>query len=233
MLYIVATPIGNLEDMTFRAVRTLKEVDVILAEDTRHSGILLKHYDIKTPMTSFHSYSTEVKLKDLVRELSGDASCPARSMAMISDAGTPGISDPAYNLINAAIKAGVKVVPIPGASAFLTAVCASGAMTNRFKYLGFLPVKKGRQTLFKELKAELEETKNPSTIIFYESSHRIMKTLDEIMSYLGDRNIIIARELTKKFEEFVRGTVSEVITHFKTHSAKGEFVVIIDGVNKH
>ena len=230
MLYIVATPIGNLEDMTFRAVRTLKEVDLILTEDTRHSGILLKSYDIKTPTTSFHSYTTDEKLKSLVRELAGTKGHPPKNAALISDAGTPGISDPAYNLVDAAIKAGVKIVPIPGASAFLTALCASGAMTNRFKYLGFLPVKKGRQTLFKELKVELENSKNPSTIVFYESVHRLVKTLEDVREYFGDRRIIVARELTKKFEEFVRGTASEVIEHFETHHAKGEFVVIVDGI---
>lgn len=223
MLYVVSTPIGNLEDMTFRAVRVLKEVDLILAEDTRHSGILLKHYDIKTPMTSFHSYTSREKLEALVRELS------KKNVALISDAGTPGISDPAYNLINAAISAGVQIVPVPGASAFLTALSASGAMTHRFKYLGFLPVKKGRQTLFFELKKELEESKNPVTIVFYESSHRLMKTLDEILKHLGNRRIIVARELTKKFEEFVRGNAQDVIAHFKMHTPKGEFVVIVDG----
>lgn len=224
MLYVVSTPIGNLEDMTFRAVRVLKEVDLILAEDTRHSGILLQHYDIQTPMTSFHSYTSREKLEALVRELS------KKNVALISDAGTPGISDPAYNLINAAIVAGVQIVPVPGASAFLTALSASGAMTHRFKYLGFLPVKKGRQTLFLELKKELEESKNPMTVVFYESSHRLMKTLDEIYKYFGDRRVVIARELTKKFEEFIRGTVSTAIEHFKKHPPKGEFVVIIDGL---
>jgi len=229
MLYIVATPIGNLEDMTYRAVRTLKEVDVILAEDTRTSGVLLKHYEISTKMTSFHSYTTQAKLEHLIRELQGDGSSQPKNMALISDAGTPGISDPAYVLVNAAIKAGIKVIPVPGASAFLTALSASGAMTHRFKYLGFLPLKKGRKTLFEELAYELTETKNPSTIVMYESPKRVIKTLSQIQEYLGERHIIVARELTKKFEEFVRGTTSEVIEHFTKKTPKGEFVIVIDG----
>lgn len=218
MLYIVATPIGNLEDITFRAVRILKEVDTILAEDTRHSGILLKHYEIGTKMNSFHSHTNESKLNHIVEELKG-----GKNMALITDAGTPGISDPAYSLVNAAIEAGVEIVPIPGASAFLTALCASGAMTNKFLYLGFLPLKKGRQTLFKELAEEKR------TVVFYESPQRLVKTLGQIQEYLGERNLIVARELTKKFEEFVRGTTSEVIEHFTTHKPKGEFTVIING----
>ncbi|MBT6068846.1 16S rRNA (cytidine(1402)-2'-O)-methyltransferase [Candidatus Peregrinibacteria bacterium] len=223
MLYIVATPIGNLEDMTFRAVRVLKEVDLILAEDTRHSGILLKHYEIKTRMSSFHTHTTQAKVEHFVRELKGvDGEAP-KDMALITDAGTPGISDPAYVLVNAAIKAGIEVVPIPGPSAFLTALSASGAMTNRFVYLGFLPIKKGRQTLFTALQEE------EKTIVFYEAPQRILKTLREIEKYLGERELVIGRELTKKFEEFVRGETSEVITHFEEKKPKGEFVVIING----
>ena len=231
MLYIVATPIGNLEDMTFRAVRILKEVDTILAEDTRTSGVLLKHYEIKTKMSSFHSYTTQAKLEHLIRDMKGDEKNgkSGKDMALISDAGTPGISDPAYNLVNAAIEAGIRVIPVPGASAFLTALSASGAMTHRFKYLGFLPLKKGRQTLFKELAEELTESKNPSTIVFYESPKRLLKTLGQMQEYFGEREIIVARELTKKFEEFVRGTPQEMIDHFTAKAPKGEFVVIING----
>lgn len=225
MLYIVATPIGNLEDMTFRAVRVLQEVDLVLAEDTRRSGHLLKEYNIEAKMSSFHGHTNEGKLMHIVEELKA-----GKKMALISDAGTPGVSDPAYKLVNAAIEGGVQVVPIPGACAFLTALSASGAMMHRFKYLGFLPVKKGRQTLFKELKHELDETKNPATIVLYEAPHRLLKTLNDIQEYLGERHIVIGRELTKKFEEFVRGTTSEVVEHFTKNTPKGEFVVIINGI---
>ena len=219
MLYIVATPIGNLEDITFRAVRVLKEVELILAEDTRHSRVLADHCGIVTPMTSFHSFTTSAKHEALIRELKS-----GKTMALISDAGTPGISDPAYALIKGAIDAGVQVVPIPGAAAFLTALMASGAMTHHFTYIGFPPIKKGRQTLFKSLIAL------PHSIVFYESSHRLMRTLDELSVHFPERRCIVARELTKKFEEFVRGSFNETIAHFKAHPPKGEFVIVIDGV---
>lgn len=203
MLYIVATPIGNLEDITYRAVRTLNEVDHIAAEDTRHSRILLEKYDIKTPTISFHSYSDEKKLAQLINMLK-----EGKSIALISDAGTPGISDPGYKLIVAAREEGIKVVPIPGPSAFLTALQASGLPTHQFLYLGFLPLKKGRQTLLKSLQEE------ERTVIFYESPHRMAKTLGELHEYFNDRQLVIARELTKIHEEYFHGTAAEALQHF-------------------
>ncbi|MCA9374629.1 MAG: 16S rRNA (cytidine(1402)-2'-O)-methyltransferase [Candidatus Gracilibacteria bacterium] len=203
MLYIVATPIGNLEDITYRAVRILKEVDHIAAEDTRHSRILLEKYDIKTPTISFHSYSDERKLSQLIDKLK-----EGKSIALISDAGTPGISDPGYKLIVAAREEGIQVVPIPGPSAFLAALQASGLPTHQFLYLGFLPLKKGRQTLLQSLQEEQR------TIIFYESPHRLVKTLAELHDYFGDRQLVIARELTKIHEEYFHGTSAQALQHF-------------------
>ncbi len=219
MLYIVATPIGNLEDITFRAIRTLKEVDYIAAEDTRHVQILLNHYEIKKPTISFHAWSDTRKLSELLGILS-----QGKSIALVSDAGTPGISDPGYVLIKAAIEHGIKVIPIPGPSAFLTALCASGLATHHFVYYGFLPMKKGRQTLLETFKTE------ERTIIFYESTHRIQKTLAELETKFPGRQVVIARELTKMFEEFFRGTTQEASAHFKSKPPKGEFVVLLEGV---
>ncbi len=216
-LYIVSTPIGNLQDITLRALQTLKEVDFIAAEDTRHSLILLKKYDIQKKLLSYHSHSGQMKLEKIVGLLKDGKTC-----ALISDAGTPGISDPAYSLIKEVLKEGIEVVPIPGASAFLTALVASGLPMNRFVYLGFLPVKKGRQTLFESFKDEKR------TIVFYESPHRIQKTLNQMEEILGgDRKMVVARELTKLHEEFVRGTVSDVKSEFEKRKPKGEFVVIL------
>jgi len=218
MLYIVSTPIGNLEDITLRALRTLKEVDLIAAEDTRHSHILLQKYEIKTPVTSFHSYSTDAKLESIVRELKD-----GKEVALISDAGTPGISDPAYSLIRRAIEEGVKIVPIPGASALLTAIVSSGLPMDKFVYLGFLPLKKGRQTLLKSLQTE------ERTLVIYESPHRLLKTLEHLKEYLGDREIAVCRELTKVFEETLRMKISDAIKHFTQKKPKGEFVLIVKG----
>lgn len=234
MLYVVATPIGNLEDITFRAVRTLKEADLIAAEDTRHSRILLEKYEIKTPITSFHSWTDKRKLEQLVDQLK-----EGKNIALISDAGTPGISDPGYVLIKEALASNIQIVPIPGASAFLTALQASGAPTHQFLYLGFLPQKKGRQTI---LKTFINET---HTIVFYESPHRIIRTFEELDALLPHRKLIVARELTKIHEEFFHGTAREALAHFganteateSTHrkskkappiKPKGEFVVIIE-----
>lgn len=217
MLYIVATPIGNLEDITLRAISTLKNVDFIAAEDTRHSGILLKKYDIKTPTISFHSYSNKSKLDHLIQLLKD-----GKSIALISDAGTPGISDPAYALITRTIKEGIKVVPIPGPSALLAALVTSGLMMHHFTFLGFLPLKKGRQTLLKSLASE------PRTIVIFESPYRILRTLEDLRNFLGDRRVAVCRELTKIYEEIIRGTISEAIAHFKTHPPKGEFVLVIE-----
>lgn len=218
MLYIVSTPIGNLEDMTLRAIRILKEVDLIAAEDTRHAQILLQKYEIKNQITSYHSYSNDFKLKQIVEML-----VAGKNVALISDAGTPGISDPAYTLVRAAIEAGIQIVPIPGASAVLSALVMSGKPIHQFVYLGFLPIKKGRQTLLKSLASE------EKTIVIYEAPHRIMRTLEDLKEYLGDREISICREITKIYEETIRCKISEAIEHFTTKAPRGEFVLVIQG----
>jgi 16S rRNA (cytidine1402-2'-O)-methyltransferase len=218
MLYIVSTPIGNLEDMTLRAIRILKEVDLIAAEDTRHAQILLQKYEIKNQITSYHSYSNDFKLKQIVEML-----VAGKNVALISDAGTPGISDPAYTLVRAAIEAGVQIVPIPGASALLSAIVMSGKPMHQFVYLGFLPIKKGRQTLLKALASE------DKTIVIYEAPHRIMKTLSDLKEYLGDREISVCREITKIYEETIRCKISEAIEHFTQKAPRGEFVLVIQG----
>ncbi len=214
MLYIVGTPIGNLEDITFRAVRTLSEADFIIAEDTRQSGILLKKYDISTPMKSFHGYSSNNKASRLADELKDSTA------ALITDAGTPGISDPGFKLIQEALAAGVEVVPIPGASAVTTAVSVAGLPVDKFLYLGFLPLKKGRQTLLESI-SDL-----PHSIVIYESVHRIGKTLSDLYNALGDREVCVGREMTKMHEEYFRGTLSEAIERFDVKS-KGEFTLVI------
>jgi 16S rRNA (cytidine1402-2'-O)-methyltransferase len=215
MLYIIATPIGNLEDITLRALKHLKSVDFIICEDTRHTGKLLKHFEITTPMTSFHSYSSEKKIHSILDKIE-----KGQTAALVSDAGTPGISDPGYKLKQEAKKRDIQIVPIPGASAFLTALQGSSSPINKFIYLGFLPIKKGRKKTLETL------VQNPHTIVFYESVHRIKKTLCELSDYLGEtRHIIIAREITKLHEEFFDGTLQEAIEHF-THP-KGEFVFIL------
>jgi 16S rRNA (cytidine1402-2'-O)-methyltransferase len=220
MLYIVATPIGNLEDITHRAVRILKEVDLIAVEDTRTSGVLLKKYEIETRMTSFHSFSNDKKLDELISILND-----GKDLALISDAGTPGISDPGFVLVRAAREAGVQVSPIPGPSAFLTALSASGLPINHFLYLGFLPLKKGRQTLLKKLVEE------ENTVVFYESPHRILKTLQQFSEYFPERQLVVARELTKIYEEFQNGTAGELYEYFSSKKPKGEFVVVMAGKN--
>ncbi|MBI5147596.1 MAG: 16S rRNA (cytidine(1402)-2'-O)-methyltransferase [Parcubacteria group bacterium] len=216
-LYVVSTPIGNLEDITLRAIRVLKEVDLILCEDTRTSRVLLNHYEIKTPTTSFHSYSTSAKADAIVRELKS-----GKQMALISDAGTPGISDPAYTLIQTALAEGINIIPIPGASAVLAALVASGLPMDKFLYLGFVPAKKGRATLFESIKDEQR------TIVLYESPHRILKTLGQMKEILGDnRTIVVARELTKLHETFHRGTLAQIYADFTTHPPKGEMVILV------
>jgi len=218
-LYIVSTPIGNLGDITFRAIETLRGVDVILAEDTRHSQILLNKYEINKKAISYHSHSGNAKLEKILDFLKEGKSC-----ALISDAGTPGISDPAYSLIKAALEIDVEIIPIPGATALISALVPSGLPMNQFVYLGFLPIKKGRQTLLKSL---LNEER---TVVFYESPHRIVKTLSQLEEFLGaDRKIVLARELTKIHEEFIRGTVADLNVMFKTIKPKGEFVVVLAG----
>ena len=216
MLYIVATPIGNLEDITLRALRILKEVDYIAAEDTRHSSVLLHKYEISKPSISFHAFSDDRKLEQLISILK-----EGKKIALISDAGTPGISDPGYVLIKAALENNIPVIPIPGPSAFLTALQASGAPTHQFLYLGFLPQKKGRHTLLESLKTE------ERTVVFYESPHRILKTLSELAQGMPGRKLVVARELTKMHEEFFRGTTEEALAHFEKKSIKGEFVLIL------
>ena len=218
MLYIVATPIWNLEDITLRALRTLKEVDYIACEDTRTTAVLLNHYEIKKSLLSYHSYSNDAKLDKIIALLK-----EWKDIALVSDAGTPGISDPGYPLIQEALKNDIEIVPIPWVSAFLTALQASWLPINHFLYLWFMPIKKGRQTLFKKLQTTEE------TVVIYESVHRIEKTLVTLGEYLWeDRKIVVARELTKKFEEFNRVTIKEAIEIYsKKEKQKGEFVIVV------
>ncbi len=217
-LYVVSTPIGNLDDITLRAIRILGGVDIIAAEDTRKTKFLLDHLHIKKPLVSHYSYNESRRVPELINKLKS-----GNSVAVVTDAGTPGISDPAFLIISNAIKEGCKVIPIPGPSAVLPALIASGLPTDRFVFEGFLPTKKGRKTRFEQLKTETR------TIVMYESPFRIEKTLEEILLYLGDRTIAVARELTKKFEEVMRGRVSDVIEDIKRKKPKGEFVVVIAG----
>ena len=218
-LYIVPTPIGNLEDMTFRAVRVLKEVDTILAEDTRTSGKLLKHFEIGTQMQSHHMHNEHKMVTRLVERLKS-----GESIALISDAGTPAISDPGFLLTRACIENDIEVECLPGATAFVPALVNSGLPNDKFVFEGFLPIKKGRQTRM-ELLAE-----EPRTIIFYESPHKLLKTLTQFAEHFGaDRKISVSRELTKLYEETVRGTVKEVLAHFENKPPKGEFVVVVEG----
>ncbi len=226
ILYIVSTPIGNLEDITLRAIRILKEVTLIAAEDTRHATILLHKYEIRTPCVSYHSYSNDSKIQSIVEKLNN-----GQSVALISDAGTPGISDPAYTLIQAAIQNQIQIIPIPGPSALLAALVASGLPMHHFRYYGFLPLKKGRQTLLTSWKAQAESGDLDETIIFYESPHRIARTLEDLQKHLGDTsmnwNIVLGRELTKIHEEFMRGSLTDLIQAFKIKPPKGEFVVLM------
>jgi 16S rRNA (cytidine1402-2'-O)-methyltransferase len=219
-LYLVPTPIGNLEDITLRALRVLKEADIILAEDTRTSAPMLKHFGISQKVYAHHQHNEHQSTNEIIRFLK-----EGKNIALISDAGTPAISDPGFFLVREAIKHELAVECLPGATAFVPALVNSGFPTDRFCFEGFLPVKKGRQTRYKAL-AEEERT-----IIFYESPHRILKTLDEMITYFGaDRQTSVSRELTKMFEETVRGTVAEVKAYFETHPVKGEFVVCVAGV---
>jgi len=218
-LYLVPTPIGNLEDMTLRAIRVLKEADVILAEDTRTSGKLLQHFEVETPMQSHHMHNEHRTVDDLVkRMLAGEI------IALISDAGTPAISDPGFLLTRACVQHKIEVDCLPGATAFVPALVNSGLPNDKFVFEGFLPVKKGRQT---RLKLLAEETR---TMIFYESPHKILKSLGNFVEYFGaDRPLSVSRELTKLYEETVRGTAEEVLKHFTENPAKGEIVIIVGG----
>ncbi|MAP71203.1 MAG: 16S rRNA (cytidine(1402)-2'-O)-methyltransferase [Candidatus Marinimicrobia bacterium] len=216
VLYIVSTPIGNLEDITFRAIRILKDSSLIAAEDTRRSKVLLSHYNISTPTISYYEHNRYTRIPKLIDHL-----IDGENIALITDAGTPGISDPAYRLIRAAINSDCRVESIPGASASLAALVASGLPTDRFIFEGFLPHKKGR-------KGKLEKVKDiDATIIFYESPNRLVRTLNDILEYIGDRPIAIGRELSKKFEEIMRGRVSDILSHYNTNKPKGEFVIVI------
>lgn len=218
-LYIIPTPIGNLADFTFRAVEVLKTVDLILAEDTRTSGFLLKHYQINKPTTSYHQHNEHKIVDGLVQQLNAGT-----SMALLTDAGTPGISDPAFLLIRACVQQNIIVECLPGATAFVPALVNSGLPMNRFCFEGFLPLKKGRQTMLKKL---IEEER---TIIIYESPMRLVKTLAEFITWFGaDRNCSVSREISKKFEETFRGTLQEVHDHFAAKTVKGEIVLVLQG----
>ena len=219
MLYLVPTPIGNLKDITLRAIEVLKEVDLILAEDTRTTSHLLNHYQVTKQLSPYHQHNEHKVLQHLVSQL-----LEGKKMAIVTDAGTPGISDPAFLLIRECIKVGVKVECLPGATAFVPALINSGIPSNRFCFEGFLPIKKGRQTLLKHL-AEEERT-----MIFYESPVRLVKTLEEFMIYFGEnRSCAVSREISKMFEENKRGTLREVADHFKEKIVKGEIVIIVAG----
>lgn len=218
-LYLVPTPIGNLADITLRALDILKSVDVILAEDTRTSGFLLKHYAISKPLQSFHNFNEHKILSDLIERME-----KGEVMALVSDAGTPGISDPGFLLARACVEANLTIECLPGPTAFVPALVKSGLPSDRFVFEGFLPQKKGRQTMLRKL-AEEERT-----MIFYESPYRLVKTLEQFIEYFGaDRKGSVSRELTKMFEETVNGTLSEIVSHFKIKEVKGEIVIVIHG----
>jgi 16S rRNA (cytidine1402-2'-O)-methyltransferase len=219
MLYLVPTPIGNLGDMTFRAVEVLKQADLILAEDTRTSSVLLNHYQVHKPLSPYHQHNEHKIVDHLVQQLKD-----GKVIALLTDAGTPGISDPAFLLVRACVQQDIKVECLPGATAFVPALVNSGLPINRFCFEGFPPLKKGRQTWFKKLLAE------ERTIVFYESPMRLVKTLAECISYFGeDRQCSVSRELTKKFEENKRGSLREVHDHFAAKAVKGEIVVVLAG----
>lgn len=221
-LYLVPTPIGNLEDMTFRSVRVLKEVDTIMAEDTRTSGKLLKHYEIQTKMQSHHTFNEHKSTEHLVDRMKG-----GEVIALITDAGTPGISDPGYLLVRACITAGLKVECLPGATAFVPAVVKSGIPSDRFTFEGFLPHKKGKKTKLEEIEKE------ERTVIVYESPYRLVKSLEMFQEIAGPERVVsVSRELSKLYEETKTGPVSEVLAHFKSKEVKGEIVIVIEGKPK-
>ena len=218
-LYLVPTPVGNLKDITLRALDVLQSVDVILAEDTRTSSKLLNHYQIQKPLSPYHQHNEHKILQHLIDQL-----LTGKTMAVITDAGTPGISDPAFLLVRECIKNNIKVECLPGATAFVPALINSGLTTNRFAFEGFLPLKKGRHTLLTQLSTE------ERTLIFYESPMRLVKTLEDFIQYFGpDRKCCVSRELTKMFEENARGTLQEVLHHFKQKTVKGEIVIVLEG----
>lgn len=219
MLFIVPTPVGNLSDITLRSLEVLRSVALILAEDTRTSSVLLKHYQIDKPLTPYHQHNEHRVVQHLIDQLLSGV-----DMALITDAGTPGISDPAYLLVKACVDADVPVTCLPGATAFVPALVASGLSTDRFCFEGFLPLKKGRHTLMTKLATE------ERTMIFYESPMRLLKTLAQMMEYWGaDRKCCVAREISKKFEEFKRGSLAEVHQYFNSKAVKGEIVIVVEG----
>ncbi|MBD2598437.1 16S rRNA (cytidine(1402)-2'-O)-methyltransferase [Nostoc spongiaeforme FACHB-130] len=219
-LYVVGTPIGNLEDITFRAVRILQMVDLIAAEDTRHTGKLLQHFQVKTPQISYHEHNRNSRIPEILEHLNH-----GKAIALVSDAGMPGISDPGYELIKACIDAGIKVVPIPGASAAITALSAAGLPTDKFAFEGFLPPKaQQRREYLETLQTESR------TLIFYESPHRLTDTLQDLAVAFGDeRQIVLARELTKLYEEFWRGTIADAIAHYQQREPQGEYTLLVAG----
>ncbi|MGJ5628584.1 16S rRNA (cytidine(1402)-2'-O)-methyltransferase [Nostoc sp. CALU 1950] len=220
-LYVVGTPIGNLEDITFRAVRILQTVDIIAAEDTRHTGKLLQHFQVKTPQVSYHEHNRTSRIPELLEHLVNN-----KAIALVSDAGMPGISDPGYELVKACIEAGIPVVPIPGASAAITALSAAGLPTDRFVFEGFLPAKtQQRQEHLESLQTESR------TLIFYESPHRLRDTLRDLAEVWGsDRQIVLGRELTKLYEEFWRGTIADAIAHYSQREPQGEYTLVVAGI---
>ncbi len=218
ILYIVSTPIGNLDDITHRAVKVLSSVDLIAAEDTRKTKILLDHYRISKPMLSYFDHNERFRSAQLIEKL-----LAGQSVALVTDAGTPGISDPAYRVVRDSIDRGITVVPIPGASALLAALVVSGLPMNNFVFEGFLPLKKGRKSKIESLKSETR------TIVLYESPYRIVKTLKELRDHFGDRDVVVAREITKKFETIVRGRLSDVLLKISSDTPKGEFVIVLQG----
>ncbi|MEM9805721.1 MAG: 16S rRNA (cytidine(1402)-2'-O)-methyltransferase [Cyanobacteria bacterium P01_D01_bin.56] len=220
MLYLVATPIGNLEDITFRAIRILKEADLIAAEDTRHTGKLLHHFQIETPQISYHEHNAQTRIPKILEKLQA-----GQTIALVSDAGMPGISDPGYELVCACAAANIVISPIPGPAAVVSAIAASALPSDRFTFEGFLPVKgKARTERLSQLATE------PRTMVIYESPHRLLKTLSDLQIHLGeDRRVTIARELTKRYEEFWRGTIDKAIEHFTTTEPRGEFTIAIAG----
>jgi 16S rRNA (cytidine1402-2'-O)-methyltransferase len=218
VLYLVSTPIGNLRDITLRALDVLAQVDLIAAEDTRHTGILLRHYGVRKPLISYHQYNRVQRTPQLIERLK-----QGQAVALVSDAGTPGISDPGSYLVRAAISSGIPVQAVPGPTALMTALAASGLATERFAYEGFLPTKKGRKTRLESLRDE------ERTLVLYESPRRLQRTLRDLLAVLGDRQAVVARELTKKFEEIIRARLSELVSRFETQTVKGEVVLVVDG----
>ncbi len=220
ILYVVATPIGNLEDITLRAVRILREVDLVAAEDTRHTRKLLAHLDIHTPLTSFHAHSGTARLERILRDLED-----GKNVALVTDAGTPGIADPGQPLIAAAVEKGVPVVPVPGPTAAAAATSIAGFPGSMFCFLGFLPGRPSRRRRLLESMAEL-----PLTLVIYASPYRLVEDLETCLACLGDREIVVARELTKVHEEVLRGTITEMLTHFAEIQPRGEFTLVVQGM---